>query len=85
MKRLFIGVLLVGAVLMTVGCSRPQSARRVLDLNGFTQVQTHGYIMYGCGQGDTFATKFTALSPTGVPVTGVVCEGLLKGATIRIF
>jgi hypothetical protein len=85
MKRLFIGIT-VGICLFTMcSCSRPENARRVLTMNGYTQIQTHGFSWYGCSQGDHFSTKFTAISPAGTPVEGVVCEGLPKGATVRIF
>jgi hypothetical protein len=86
MRKLFIGILFGAALLATVGCSRPEKAVQILRAHGYTQIQTHGVAWTGgCSKGDHFSTKFTALTPVGQPVSGVVCEGLLKGATIRIY
>jgi hypothetical protein len=39
--------------------------------------------LFQCSEDDTFRTPFTAESSTGRQVTGVVCSGILKGATVR--
>lgn len=64
-------------------CDDPATARRVLDNQGYTNVQLNGRPWFGCGKDDAFATAFSATSPSGKPVTGVVCSDLFKGATIR--
>jgi len=78
-KLLFITVF----ALMLIGCSRPDATKQVLAKQGYTQIQTHGYGLFSCDEKDTFSTKFTALSPAGVRVSGVVCSGVFKGHTIR--
>lgn len=79
MKRLLIVAALLG------GCTQPEHATRVLQSAGYSDIQTHGYDFFACGQDDTYADKFTAKGPTGKPVSGVVCAGLFfKGATIRL-
>jgi hypothetical protein len=65
------------------GCTQPERTERVLAENGYTNVRITGYTFFGCGQGDAFHTEFVAVSPTGKTVSGVVCSGLFKGATIR--
>lgn len=81
------GTLIAAALLVAgciSGCSNADGARRVLEAQGFTDIQTHGYALWGCGKDDTWATKFSATGPTGKQVSGVVCAGLLfKGATVR--
>jgi hypothetical protein len=80
MKQILFGVLLVAGL---VGCYSGNDARKAVEAQGFTNVETHGHAFTGCGDDDTFATKFDAISPTGKPVSGVVCSGWLKGATVR--
>ena len=79
MKR----ILILLAVATIVGCTDSRGAYKALDQAGFTKIQTGGYAVFGCGQDDDYATKFTAVNPKGYQVSGVVCGGFLKGSTIR--
>lgn len=66
-------------------CTKPDHAARVLESAGYTDIQMHGYVVFGCSEDDQYHDKFTAKGPTGKPVSGVVCAGLVfKGATIRL-
>lgn len=81
MKRIMIVTALLAAM---CACTSEPDARRALEGAGYRDIQFHGYGWFGCGQDDTYATKFTATGPTGNKVSGVVCAGLvLKGQTIR--
>jgi hypothetical protein len=71
------------AVLGLTACSDAPTAERVLSDQGFTNIRTSGYAWWGCDKEDTFKTGFTAIGPAGKPVSGVVCSGWLKGATVR--
>ena len=71
--------------LLATGCTDADGARRSLQEQGYTQVQTEGYSWFGCGKGDTFATRFSAKSVAGLQVKGVVCSDWFKGTTIRTF
>lgn len=82
MKRI---ILALGILAMVGACTAPDKARQVLEANGYTNVRTGGYGFFSCSDSDTFSTKFTATAPGGQTVTGVVCSGLLKGNTIRLF
>lgn len=79
MKR----VVLCAALLLLSACTDPDTARRVLAENGYTDIQIGGYAAWSCSEGDDYATEFTATSPVGRPVRGAVCSGWFKGATIR--
>jgi hypothetical protein len=46
-------------------------------------VRITGFALFGCGQEDTFKSKFTAKGSDGTPVSGTVCQGIFKGTTIR--
>lgn len=77
-------------VVMTVGFAcggwgqDPEGATRVLEANGFTHVQITGYRFFMKGEHDHYSTGFTAIGPTGMPVSGSVTRGwLTKGTTIR--
>jgi len=80
MKKLFL-VALVSISLF--GCSSSSEARRVLEANGYTSIETTGHKFFACSEDDVFSTGFEATSPNGTRVSGAVCSGWLKGATIR--
>jgi hypothetical protein len=75
--------IILGLAFVLAGCSSPDTATRALESAGYSQIKILGYQFFGCSKDDTFHTGFTAVGPTGTPVTGVVCGGLLKGSTIR--
>lgn len=67
-----------------VGCTDADNATRILEANGFTQIEITGYSFFSCSEKDTQSTGFKAVGPTGVKVEGAVCSGLLfKNSTIR--
>lgn len=72
------------AALGLSACSSDKTARHALTAQGFTDIETHGYSVFGCSDNDTVKTKFTATNTNGQRVSGVVCSGLIfKNATIR--
>lgn len=75
--------LVLAALFVLSGCTAPDEAARVLTSMGFTQVTVTGYNAFACSEDDVFHTGFTARSPTGQFVSGTVCSGWLKGATVR--
>ena len=79
-KLIFIAV----ALLLLSSCTSEPRARKVLEDNGYTNVQITGYRWFMCGKDDTYATGFVATAPvTKKQVSGAVCEGFFKGETIR--
>lgn len=81
MKKILLAVTLA----MFVGCaSNPSGAEQVLLDAGYTSITIEGLAPLSCGKEDFYRTSFTAIGPTGRPVSGAVCAGLFfKGATIR--
>lgn len=74
-------------ILALGSCTDPERAHHTLDVAGYTSIQTGGYASTSCGDGDATCTSFTAIGPTGRPVSGAVgCgrSGCGKGCTIRI-
>ena len=70
--------------IMLTACTNADSARRVLEENGYSDIQMTGYRFFMCGKEDFYHSGFAAKGPTGRSVSGVVCQGLLfKGSTIR--
>lgn len=82
MKKLIIAATLITVFALTA-CSSANDANKALTAAGFTNIETHGYSFFGCGEDDTFKTKFTATNPAGKRVDGVVCSSFFKGGTIR--
>ena len=75
-------------VIGPVACTDNASTRNLLQDQGYTNVQTTGYALGGCGKGDQYHTTFTATSPSGTGVSGIVCGGFRrgsKGSTVRFF
>lgn len=81
-----VRVSIIASVLVALtGCTRPESATRVLLDAGYSDVQITGYRFFVCSENDTMHTGFRAKGPTGRPVTGTVCEGVMfKASTIRL-
>lgn len=77
-------ILLLAVALVFAGCTSPDQTRRVLESHGYTDIEITGYRMWSCSEDDDWKTGFRATSPAGHPVSGTVCSGLLKGATIRL-
>ena len=64
-------------------CTDAPKAKQVLAQQGYSQVTTTGYAWLGCGKDDWYRTGFLATAPNGSRVSGIVCEVLFKGATVR--
>ena len=66
------------------GCSSHSEANRALDAAGYTDIDITGYRFFGCDEKDAWHTGFEATGQNGRRISGVVCSGLFKGATIRV-
>lgn len=87
--EIMIVVVIIG-LLAALVCSGPlvgtdaPGATRVLQSNGYTNIQITGYRWFTGDKGDFYHTGFKAKSPSGQEVSGTVTRGLLfKNATIR--
>ena len=80
---LLISLVLVLFLFSSIGVSDPDGAKHVLKSNGYSSVSITGWKFFGCGDDDFFHTRFSAISPNGQRVTGVVCKGFFKANTIR--
>ena len=78
-------ILILLSAILLVACSRPEGSTRALKQAGYTNITIEGMAFFGCSESDSFNTKFTATGPRGHSVKGVVCSGLMKGFTIRLF
>lgn len=63
--------LAVFAILLA-GCTSSDEAIRAVESMGMKNVQTTGYRVFGCSDGDSFHTGFVATSTEGKQVSGVV-------------
>lgn len=57
-------------------------AFRTLTALGFTSIELGNYAWFECSENET-NRAFTAISPSGQPVSGVVCCGVVKRCTVR--
>ena len=70
-------------ILTLIACTNEHEARRVLELDGFTDVKITGYKFWACSKDDFYHTGFSAIK-NKKDIDGVVCSGLLfKASTIR--
>lgn len=82
MKKILIAFIVLVSL---TACTQTDRSERVLRDAGYSDIHITGYRIFGCGQGDHFHTGFEATAKaTGNRVEGVVCSGMLKGATIRV-
>lgn len=83
MMRNIVAIAMLAAA--AAGCTQPEHARSVLVAQGYRDVKMTGYDFFNCSKDDFYHDQFSAISPSGQRVTGVVCAGLLfKGATVRL-
>lgn len=80
----YIALVLTITLLCSCAPMRDETAIRALSATGYTKIELHGMAFFGCDKNDFFRKSFTAKSPNGQSVSGVVCGGFLKGATVRI-
>lgn len=66
------------------GCTSEPEATRALTGAGYTNIKMTGYRFLLCDEKDSWSTGFEATGPNGNRVSGAVCSGVLKGATIRL-
>lgn len=71
------------AMLGLAACSDPDTASRAARAVGLKDIRIDGYRFAACSRGEWFHTAFEAMNANGERVTGVVCSGWLKGATVR--
>jgi hypothetical protein len=50
---------------------------------GYTEIKYERYEWLACGSDDVFALRYSAIAPSGAPVTLAACSGWFKGVTIR--
>lgn len=72
----------------TAGCEpEPSTATRVLEDEGFANIELTGWQPFSCSDSDAMNTGFNAsrTMPDGTTrnVSGVVCCGWLKSCTVR--
>lgn len=80
MKRTLITL---AACLIFASCTNEDKTVRILEAEGYTNIEITGYRAFMCGENDTYSTGFKATNKNGNNVTGVVCGGFAKGYTIR--
>ncbi len=78
-----IKCVLMCTALMFVACTDDDRTISTLKASGFTGISVGGYGAFDCGKDDTYATKFTAMNPQGMVVSGTVCCGFWKSCTVR--
>lgn len=80
----FIFMALVGAWAFMAWTPDTDGASRILEEEGYTDINITGADPLMCGERDLKGTKFRAKNQAGNTVTGVVCCGaFFKGCTIR--
>jgi hypothetical protein len=82
-------VAIIAATALTLGgCGmdmlQSDRATEILQLEGYTNIEITGYNPVVCSDDDLYKTTFTATNAAGNAINGVVCMGVMKGATVRI-
>ena len=84
MVRSFQCIIMIVLFVGLLGCTDSKNAKHVLASQGYKQIEITGYDIFGCSEDDFYHTGFKAVGVNGENVSGVVCQGIFKGATIRI-
>lgn len=78
-----LGMVVVVGTALANGCTDEVTAKRVLEAQGYTDIEFTGYRLFMSGEGEVYSTGFRAKGANGQTVTGAVTNGPLKGSTIR--
>jgi hypothetical protein len=82
MRTIILSAIALGAL---SSCTNVDGATEALKGAGYHPIEVGGYAYFGCGEDDFYRTKFKAYNNDSTRiVTGQVCQGILKGKTIRI-
>ena len=85
MKRKASLLIIVGLLFFLGGCTdRTESVTKILQREGYENIELTGRAWFACAEDDFFSDGFSA-TKNDMPANGVVCSGLLKGSTIRVF
>ena len=60
-----------------------EKGSKILESQGYSNVQNTGHSYFCCDEKDTYSTGFTAVGKDGTIVKGCFCSNLLKGITVR--
>ncbi len=82
LRDLMIIVACIGVVVGSFGYANPEGATKVLEEDGYTDITIKGRKFLGCDR-EFYRTAFTANNSRGIPVSGVVCDGLFSGSVIK--
>lgn len=86
MKCLIVILSVISLIILLIFCAfhtQPDKATKLLTDAGYTKIEITGTRFFMCSSDDDFATGFKAESSKGKKLSGAVCSGILKGATIR--
>lgn len=73
------GLVVFGAI----GGTDPVGTTKTLQSMGYNNIATSGRRFLVRSEGEFYSTEFTAVSPTGSKVSGVVTKGFFKPSTVR--
>lgn len=79
---------IIGAPILAAslgGCDVEKSrGTAALEAQGMTGILIGSHAWLGCDRNDFFSSKFQAIGANGKPISGVLCQGVFKGITVRI-
>lgn len=81
-RDVMIIVACVGVIIGSYGYANPEGATKVLEEDGYTHITITGRKFLGCDR-EFYRTTFTAKNSRGIPVSGMVCDGLFSGSVIK--
>lgn len=83
LQQLLLSVVLLGlAGVASFGYADPVGSTKLLEEEGYTEIQITGRQYFGCGN-NLYRTTFIAKNSRGIKVHGLVCNGLFEAAYIK--
>jgi hypothetical protein len=68
-----------GVILGNVGYADPVGTKKILEEDGYTDIQVGGRQFFGCDR-NFYRTTFTAKNSRGIKTHGLVCKSFLDEA-----
>jgi hypothetical protein len=84
--KTMLRVIFLASCIAIASCSSKSDfdkGKKLLEQQGYTDVNNTGYSIFCCDEKDTFSTGFACKDRNGDKVSGCFCSSYLKALTIR--
>lgn len=83
MRKKLFAIIVIAALASCSSSDDFEKGKKLLEQQGYTDVENTGVSFFCCGKEDNYATGFKCKDKNGILVEGCFCSANFKGVTIR--